>query len=76
MVGQSGSRIVPPERSGEEAQILARIRRGERMKHYETVRQRKDGRAVDVSLTVSPIRDRAGRIIGVSKGDKAVGQFD
>jgi PAS domain S-box-containing protein len=67
MVGQSGSRIVPRERSGEETQIVARIRRGERVEHYETVRQRKDGRAVDVSLTVSPIRDRAGRIIGVSK---------
>lgn len=67
MVGQSGSRLVPRERSGEEAQILARIRRGEPVEHYETVRQHKDGRRVNVSLTVSPIRDRAGRIIGVSK---------
>ncbi|MBV8140370.1 MAG: PAS domain S-box protein, partial [Deltaproteobacteria bacterium] len=67
MVGQSVSRIVPPERSEEEAEILLRLRRGERVERYETVRRHKDGRMVDVSLSVSPIRDRSSRVIGASK---------
>jgi PAS domain S-box-containing protein len=67
MVGQPVSRIIPLERSEEEAQILARLRRGERLEHYETVRRYKDGRLIDVSLTVSPIRDGSGHIIGASK---------
>ena len=57
MLGQPLSRILPLERSKEEAQILARLRRGERVEHYETVRRHKDGRMVDVSLSISPIRD-------------------
>jgi two-component sensor histidine kinase len=59
--------LIPPERENEEPGILARIRRGERIDHYETVRRRKDGSLVDISLTVSPIRNSAGEIIGASK---------
>jgi PAS domain S-box-containing protein len=67
MLGQPVSRIIPIERSEEETQILARLRRSERVEHYETVRRHKDGRLVDVFLTISPIRDGSGRIIGASK---------
>jgi PAS domain S-box-containing protein len=67
MLGQPGSRIIPLQRSEEEAQILTRIRQGERVEQYEAVRCHKDGGLVDVSLTIPPIRDRTGRIIGVSK---------
>jgi PAS domain S-box-containing protein len=67
MVGQPISLLIPFDHPDEEPQILARIRRGERIAHYETRRVRKDGRVIDVSLTVSPIRDGTGRIIGASK---------
>ena len=66
-VGQSITLIIPPERHDEEHEILARIRRGERVEHFETVRVAKDGRRIDISLTVSPVRDGEGRIIGASK---------
>ncbi len=66
-VGQPIYLIIPPERHEEERGILERLRRGERLDHFETVRVAKDGRRIDVSLTVSPIRDAAGRIIGASK---------
>ncbi len=66
-VGQPIYLIIPPERHDEERGILERLRRGERLDHFETVRVAKDGRRIDVSLTVSPIRDAAGRIIGASK---------
>ena len=59
--------LFPPGREDEEPGILARIRRGERIHHYETVRRRKDGSLLDISLTVSPVRDGAGRIVGASK---------
>ena len=59
--------LLPPERINEEATILAKIRRGERVDHFETVRLRKDGRRVDVSVTISPIHDAAGKVIGASK---------
>src|SRR5882762_9105242 len=59
--------LIPPDRGDEESRILARIRSGERVDHYHTVRRRKDGSYVDVSLTVSPIKDGSGRIIGASK---------
>jgi len=62
-----GSILVPPERLNEEPQILQRIRQGERIENYETVRVRKDGRQIDVSLTISPVKDAAGNTIGVSK---------
>jgi PAS domain S-box-containing protein len=66
-VGQPVTMLIPPDRQDEEPQILSRIRSGERIHHYETVRRRKDGRLVNISLTVSPVRDRHGRIVGASK---------
>ena len=66
-VGRSITLIVPTERLDEESDILARISRGERIEHYETIRVAKDGRQLDISLTVSPIHDADGRIIGASK---------
>ncbi|HEV8676036.1 MAG TPA: PAS domain S-box protein [Methylomirabilota bacterium] len=66
VIGRSVSLLVPGELPDELAQILARLRRGERIEHYETVRVRSDGSRVDVSLTVSPIRDAAGAVIGAS----------
>ena len=66
-IGQTMLLIIPPELQSEEAAILARLRQGERIDHYETVRRRKDGRHIDVSLTVSPVRDADGMIIGASK---------
>ena len=66
-VGQPIVMLIPADRSDEEPGILARLRRGERIHHYETVRRRKDGSLVDISLTVSPVRDATGKIIGASK---------
>jgi PAS domain-containing protein len=67
MVGQSITRLFPADRQHEEPEILERIRRGENLRQYETVRRRKDGSTIDVSITVSAIKDAAGRIIGASK---------
>jgi PAS domain S-box-containing protein len=67
VIGKSVSILIPPEREDEEPGILARLRRGERLDHYETVRMTKDGRRFHVSLTVSPIIDAEGKIIGASK---------
>ena len=67
MVGESILRIIPPELYAEEDYILGKIRGGERIDHFETVRMRKDGSTVEVSLTVSPVRDSLGRLIGASK---------
>ena len=67
MLGQSIMLLVPPDRYSEETQIISRIRSGEHIEHFETVRQTKDGRAVWVSLTVSPVRDAHGGVIGASK---------
>jgi PAS domain S-box-containing protein len=66
-IGRPVTLIFPPDRENEERDILARIVRGERIDHYETVRRRKDGSLVDISLTVSPMRDGSGEIIGASK---------
>jgi PAS domain S-box-containing protein len=66
-VGKPVTILIPPDRLDEEPSILARIRRGERVHHYETVRRRKDGSLVEISLTVSPIRNAAGDIVGASK---------
>jgi PAS domain S-box-containing protein len=66
-IGKSVTILIPDERHDEEPEILSRIRRGERIDHYETVRQRKDGSLVEISLSVSPIIDMHGRIIGASK---------
>lgn len=66
-VGQHIFLIIPDDRRQEEEEVLARLRRGERIDHFETVRQAKDGRRIPVSLTVSPIRNARGTIIGASK---------
>ena len=67
IIGQSVLRLFPPELQHEEAEIIGRLSRGERVEHYETVRMRKDGTPVEVSLSVSPIRDATGAIIGAAK---------
>jgi PAS domain S-box-containing protein len=67
VIGKSVQILIPAERAAEEADILARIRRGESVKHFETVRVRKDGEKIDVSVTISPIRDSSGVIVGASK---------
>ena len=66
-IGQPITMVIPDDRQDEELEILTRIRRGERIDHYETIRQRKHGSYIVVSLTVSPVRDAEGRIIGASK---------
>jgi PAS domain S-box-containing protein len=66
-IGRPITLIIPPDRVGEEEHVLALIRRGEGLEHLETVRARKDGTRVEVSLTVSPIRESDGRIVGASK---------
>ncbi|WP_395943458.1 PAS domain S-box protein [Brevundimonas sp.] len=67
IVGRSVLTLIPEERQGEEDDILARLRRGERIEHIETVRRRKDGELIEVALTVSPVRDSSGAVIGASK---------
>jgi len=66
-IGKSVTMLLPPERYNEEPEILHRIRNGQRIDHYETTRRRKDGTLVDISLTISPIKDADGRVIGASK---------
>jgi PAS domain S-box-containing protein len=67
MIGRSIRTIIPAGQQAEEDDVLRHVRRGERVEHFETIRRRKDGSLVPISLTVSPIRDRRGRIIGASK---------
>ena len=67
IIGKSVTILIPPDREDEEPAILERLRRGERIDHYDTVRRRKDGALIYVSLTVSPVRDRSGKIVGASK---------
>lgn len=67
IIGKNVTVLIPPERQAEEPGILARLRKGERIDHYETIRRRKDGADVHVSLTVSPIKDGMGKIVGASK---------
>nr|WP_081851063.1 PAS domain S-box protein [Bradyrhizobium sp. URHD0069] len=67
VIGKPVTILIPAELHDEEPTILARIRRGERIDHYETTRQRKDGSTVDISLTVSPVRNLQGEIVGASK---------
>jgi PAS domain S-box-containing protein len=67
MIGTSIRRVIPPDRQSEEDEVLAKIRRGEKVDHFETIRQRKDGSLVPISLTVSPIRDEEGTVVGASK---------
>jgi PAS domain S-box-containing protein len=66
VIGQSMSLLMPPYHTDEHKEILEKIRHGEKIKHYETRRRRKDGQLIDVSLTVSPIKDTSGKIIGAS----------
>jgi len=66
-IGQHIFLIIPEDRREEEEDVLARLRRGEKIDHFETVRRTRDGRRITVSLTVSPIRDATGRIVGASK---------
>ena len=67
VIGRPGTILIPPDRADEEPGILERIRRGERIEHYETVRRCKDGRLLDISLTVSPVVDVSGHVVGASK---------
>jgi len=67
IIGNSILMLIPPERQSEESEILRKIRSGRSIDHYETIRSRKDGTLLDVALTISPIKDRDGKIIGVSK---------
>src|SRR5450432_3422717 len=67
MIGQPITLLIPPDRLDEEPEIISRLRRGERVEHFETIRGCKDGSMIDISLTISPIRDESGRIIGASK---------
>jgi PAS domain S-box-containing protein len=67
MIGTSIMRLIPPDRLEEEREILSRIRRGERSDHFETVRLAKDGRRLNLSMTISPIMDASGHVIGASK---------
>ena len=67
VIGKPVTILIPPDREAEELGILERLKRGERIDHYETVRVCKDGRLIDVSLSVSPIKDANGRIVGAAK---------
>lgn len=67
IVGKPVTLLIPPDRQDEETEILSRLRAGERIEHYETIRRRKDGSPVDISLTISPVRNADGRIVGASK---------
>ena len=67
VIGKSVSLLIPPDRHDEELSILARIRKGERIENFETIRRRKDGGLIDISLSVSPLADASGKIVGASK---------
>lgn len=67
IIGKSIEILIPPEMPEEEPRLLAKLRNGERVEHYETIRVRKDGERIDVALSVSPIRDNSGKIVGASK---------
>ena len=66
VIGKSVAMLMPPERSDDFPEIMGKLRKGERVEHYETVRQRKDGTKVDVSLSISPILDTAGKVMGAA----------
>src|ERR1700681_4137008 len=66
-VGQHITLIIPEDRRDEEVKIVQKLRRGERVDHFETIRVRKDGTLIDLSLTISPVKDVAGRVVGASK---------
>jgi PAS domain S-box-containing protein len=66
-IGRSVSMLIPDDRIDEEPAILKRLRKGKRVEHYETIRRRKDGTLIDISLSVSPVSDERGRVVGASK---------
>lgn len=74
MIGTSIMRLIPPDRQTEENEILTRIRNSQRVDHFETVRVRKDGQLIDVSVTISPIKDVTGNVIGASKVARDIGE--
>ena len=74
MIGTSIMRLIPPDRQAEENEILTHIRNGRRVDHFETVRVRKDGQLIDVSVTISPIKDVTGNVIGASKVARDIGE--
>ena len=74
MVGQSILRLIPERLQGEELEIIAKLKRGERIDHFDTMRQTKNGKEIEVSITVSPIRDLAGKVVGASKVARDVTQ--
>ena len=67
MIGQSITKIIPPERINEEYEILGQLRQGKSIEHFETKRMAKDGKLIYISLTSSPIKDSSGKVIGASK---------
>jgi PAS domain S-box-containing protein len=67
VIGKPITIIIPPDRLHEEPKILARLRSGDRVDHFETIRMTKDGRLIPISVTISPVRDSTGKIIGASK---------
>jgi PAS domain S-box-containing protein len=73
-IGKPVTLLIPPDLLDEETYILTRLRAGERIEHFETVRLAKSGRRLDISLTISPVKDRAGRIVGVSKIARDIGE--
>ena len=74
MVGTSIVRLIPADRQEEENHILEKIKHGENVEHFETLRQTKDGRLIDVSVTASPIKDASGKIVGVSKVSRDISE--
>ncbi len=67
VIGQPITILIPVDRLQEEPEIISRLKRGERVDHFETIRKRKDGSLIDISLTISPVRDSSGKIVGASK---------
>jgi PAS domain S-box-containing protein len=76
IIGRSVSVLIPSDRPDEMAEILDRIRTGERVDHYETTRRRKDGATIEIALTVSPVHDAAGRIVGASSIGHVITESD
>jgi PAS domain S-box-containing protein len=74
MIGSSIERIIPEDRAGEEQEMVARLRVGEQVDHFETVRKRKDGSVVEISVSLSPLVDASGRMIGASKIARDIGE--
>ncbi|HEY1921595.1 MAG TPA: ATP-binding protein [Tepidisphaeraceae bacterium] len=76
IIGGSILTIVPPDRRDEEAHILEKLKRGERVDHFQTVRLRKDGKSLDISVTISPIKDSTGKVVGASKIARDITEFN